>query len=149
MVMTHPSAAEELAIVERMAVAAPPVHQVMDLEQLMAVQQAASEVHVERSVTQYAVDLVQATRHPVSYGLPDLATVIALGASPRATLALVRGARALALLKGRDRATVQDVFDLVPEVFRHRLLLTYDAVARDLTPEHVVQRLLGSVPAAR
>ena len=148
-VMTHPSAAEELAIVERMAVTAPQVHQVMDLEQLLAVQQAASEVHVERSVAQYAVDLVQATRHPVSYGLPDLATVIALGASPRATLALVRGARALALVKGRDRATIQDVFDLVPEVLRHRLLLTYDAVARDLTPEHVIQRLLGSVPAAR
>jgi len=148
-VMTHPSAAEEMAIVERMSVQAPEVRQVMDLEQLREVQQAASTVHVDRSVAQYAVDLVQATRHPVGYGLPDLATVVALGASPRATLALVRGARALALLKGRDQATVQDVFDLVPEVLRHRLLLTYDAVARDLTPEHVIQRLLGSVPAGR
>lgn len=148
-VMGHPSAAEELAIVERMSVQAPTVNQVMDLDQLREVQQTAHAVHVDRSVAQYAVDLVQATRHPVSYGLPDLATVIALGASPRATLALVRGARALALLKGRDRATVQDVFDLVPEVLRHRLLLTYDAVARDLTPDHVVQRLLGSVPAGR
>jgi MoxR-like ATPase len=148
-VMTHPSAAEELAIVERMSVVAPSVSQVMDLEQLREVQQAANTVHIERSVAQYAVDLVQATRHPVNYGLPDLATVIALGASPRATLALVRGARALALMKGRDRATIQDVFDLAPEVFRHRLLLTYDAVARDLTPDHVVQRVLGSVPAAR
>lgn len=148
-VMTHPSAAEELAIVERMSVAPPPVRQVIDLEQLQEVQRCAEAVTVDRSVAQYAVDLVQATRHPVSYGLPDLASVIALGASPRATLALVRGARALALMKGRDRATIQDVFDLAPEVFRHRLLLTYDALARDLTTDHVVQRVLGSVPAGR
>lgn len=148
-VMTHPSAAEELAIVERMSVAPPRVHQVIDLEQLQEVQRCAEAVTVDRSVAQYAVDLVQATRHPVSYGLPDLASVIALGASPRATLALVRGARALALMKGRDRATIQDVFDLAPEVFRHRLLLTYDALARDLTTDHVVQRVLGSVPAGR
>lgn len=148
-VMTHPSAAEEFAIVERMSVSAPPVRQVLDVEQLLEVQQAASAVQVDRSVVQYAVDLVQATRHPVTYGLPDLASVIALGASPRATLALVRGARALALMKGRDHTTIQDVFDLVPEVLRHRLLLTYDAAARDLTTDHVVQRLLGSVPAGR
>jgi MoxR-like ATPase len=98
-------------------------------------------------VSQYAVDLVQCTRSPDRFGLTDLSTVIGLGASPRASLNLVRGARALALMRGRSYATPQDVFDLAPEVLRHRLLLTYDALARDITTDHVVQRVLATVPA--
>jgi MoxR-like ATPase len=73
--------------------------------------------------------------------------VIGLGASPRASLNLVRGARALALMRGRSYTTPQDVFDLAPEILRHRLLLTYDALARDITADHVVQRILATVPA--
>ena len=74
--------------------------------------------------------------------------MIGLGASPRASLNLVRGARALAMLRGRSYTTPQDVFDLAPEILRHRLLLTYDALARDITTDHVIQRMLSTVPAA-
>ena len=146
-VLDHPTADEELTIIDRMSVRAPIPRQVMTLEQLVELQQRADTIFVDRSVSQYAVDLVQCTRHPDRFGLGDLATVIGLGASPRASLNLVRGARALAMLRGRSYTTPQDVFDLAPEVLRHRLLLTYDALARDITTDHVVQRILATVPA--
>jgi MoxR-like ATPase len=73
--------------------------------------------------------------------------MIGLGASPRASLNLVKGARAMAMLRGRTYATPQDVFDLAPEVLGHRLLLTYDALARDITADHIIQRILATVPA--
>jgi MoxR-like ATPase len=78
--------------------------------------------------------------------MADLAPVIALGASPRATLALVRGAKALALLRGRTYATPQEIFDIAPEILRHRLILTYDALARDISIENVLKRILSTVP---
>ena len=77
----------------------------------------------------------------------DLAEIVGLGASPRATINLVRGARALAMLRGRTYATPQDVFDLAPEILRHRLLLTYDALAQDITTDDVINRMLAAVPA--
>ena len=146
-VLDHPTADEELTILDRMSVRAPIPDQVMTLDQLVELQQRADTIFVDRSVSQYAVDLVQCTRYPDRFGLGDLATVIGLGASPRASLNLVRGARALAMLRGRSYATPQDVFDLAPEVLRHRLLLTYDALARDITTDHVIQRILATVPA--
>jgi MoxR-like ATPase len=146
-VMDHPSAAEELTIIDRMAVNPPVAQQVVDLDELIGLQQRCDAVFVDRSVTQYAVDLVQATRYPANFGLGELTPSIALGASPRASLNLVRGARALAVIRGRTYATPQDVFDVAPEVLRHRLLLTYDALARDITPDLLVNRILSSVPA--
>ncbi len=110
-------------------------------------QRKADAVFVDRSVAQYAVDLVQATRKPDLFGLAELQPSIGLGASPRASLNLVKGARALALIRGRTYATPQDVFDVAPEVLRHRLLLTYDALARDITPDMIVNRILETVPA--
>jgi MoxR-like ATPase len=146
-VMTHPTAHEELAILQRMTVSPPIASEVIDLEGLRMLQRAADNVFVDDTVQKYAVDIVQATRYPTRWNLADLEGVLALGASPRATLALVRGAKALALLRGRDFATPQDAFDIAPEVLRHRLLLTYDALARDITIEQVLQRLLSIVPA--
>jgi MoxR-like ATPase len=147
-VLDHPTADEELMILDRMSVRAPVPDQVISLDELIALQRRADTVFVDPSVSKYAVDLVQCTRYPDRFGLADLATVIGLGASPRASLNLVRGARALAMLRGRSYTTPQDVFDLAPEVLRHRLLLTYDALARDITADHVVQRILATVPAA-
>ena len=147
-VLDHPSADEEMAILDRMSVRAPVAQQVITLEQLRALQDTADKVFVDRTVSQYAIDLVQATRHPDRFGLDDIRQFIALGCSPRATLNLVRGARALAVLRGRTFATPQDVFDVAPEVLRHRLLLTYDALARDVTPDDLVHRILATVPAA-
>ncbi|HEY3485788.1 MAG TPA: MoxR family ATPase [Ilumatobacteraceae bacterium] len=147
-VLDHPSADEEMAILDRMSVRAPVAQQVITLEQLRALQDTADKVFVDRTVSQYAIDLVQATRHPDRFGMDDIQQFIALGCSPRATLNLVRGARALAVLRGRTFATPQDVFDVAPEVLRHRLLLTYDALARDVTPDDLVHRILATVPAA-
>ena len=144
--MGHPSADEEMTIVDRMSVSPPVAKQVIDLEGLADLQRRATQVFIDRSVQQYAVDLVQATRTPAQAGMADLAPVIALGASPRATLALVRGAKSLALLRGRTYATPQEIFDLAPEVLRHRLILTYDALARDISIEHVLSRVLSTVP---
>ncbi len=147
-VLDYPTPDEEMLIIDRMSVS-PPVpdagHHARRTDHRC--RNAADRVFVDRSVSQYAVDLVQCTRTPERFGLADLSTVIGLGASPRASLNLVRGARALALLRGRSYATPQDVFDLAPEVLRHRLLLTYDALARDITTDHVVQRVLSTVPA--
>jgi MoxR-like ATPase len=146
-VMGHPSAAEELTIIDRMAVNPPVAAQVIDLHELIALQRRTDAVFVDRSVSQYAVDLVLAPRHPDWFGLRELTPSSALGASPRASLNLVRGARALSLIRGRTYATPQDVFDVAPEVMRHRLLLTYDALAREITPDHIVNRILETVPA--
>jgi len=146
-VLDHPSPDEELTILDRMSISAPLADQVISVEELIDLQRRADQVFVDRSVAQYAVDLVQCTRTPERFHLPDLGAIIALGASPRATINLVRGARALAMLRGRTYATPQDVFDVAPEVMRHRLLLSYDALARDITPDNVVQRILATVPA--
>jgi MoxR-like ATPase len=146
--LPHPTADEELMILDRMSVTAPHARQVLTLDGLRDLQATADRVFVDRSVSKYAIDLVQATRHPDRCGLDDLSSAIALGVSPRATLNLVRGARAMAVLRGRSYTTPQDVFDIAPEVLRHRLLLTYDALARDITPDHVVNRILASVPAS-
>ncbi|MFK8022514.1 MAG: AAA family ATPase [Ilumatobacter sp.] len=148
-VLDHPTADEEMAILERMGItsAAPTPDQVISLDELIALQAHADDVFVDRSVAQYAVDLVQATREPERFGLHDLPGLIGLGASPRATINLVRGARAMAMLRGRTYATPQDVFDLAPEIMRHRLLLTYDALAQDVSADDVVNRILAAVPA--
>lgn len=148
-VLDHPSADEELTILDRMGVSSAVPHptQVISLDELIALQGRADQVFVDRSVSRYAVDLVQCTRSPDAFGLGDLGAVIFLGASPRATINLVRGARALAMLRGRSYATPQDVFDLAPEVLRHRLLLTYDALAREITADMVIQRILATVAA--
>jgi MoxR-like ATPase len=146
--LDYPTPDEEMMIIDRMSIEAPLADQVITLDQLSALQAQADRVFVDRSVSQYAVDLVQCTRTPDKFGLGDLSSVIGLGASPRASLNLVRGARAIAMLRGRTYATPQDVFDLAPEILRHRLLLTYDALARDITTDHVIQRMLSTVPAA-
>jgi MoxR-like ATPase len=145
--MGHPSSDEEMTIIDRMAVSAPTAEEVVNLDGLRALQQKAAAVFVDRSVQQYAVDLVQATRHPDKFNMADLGSVIALGTSPRASLALVRGAKALALLRGRTYASPQEVFDIAPEVMRHRMILTYDAMARDINVEQVIHRILATVPA--
>jgi MoxR-like ATPase len=146
-VMGHPTPDEEMVILDRMSVRPPRAERVVEIDELRELQQTADLVYVDRSVQQYAVDVVQATRNPARLGMDDLAPLIMLGASPRASLALVRGARALALVRGRAYATPQDVFDLAPEVLRHRLILTYEAIARDVSVEQILNRILSTVPA--
>ena len=148
-VLDYPSPAEEVEIVQRMGTAPPRASQVVELGTVQRLQKAVEQVYVDRSVLEYAVNLVLCTRTPENYGLPELRTYIELGASPRASIGLVRGGRALALLRGRNYLTPQDVFDVAPEILRHRLLLSYEALAQDIDVEQVLTRILSTVPAPR
>ncbi len=146
-VMHHPNREEELEIVDRVGVSIPIPNQVLDPQVVRDLQAVADDIYVDGTVKSYAVDVVHATRDPAAFGLGDLDGLVELGASPRASLGLVRGARALALMRGRSFATAQDVYDIAPEVLRHRLLLTYEALAREVSPDHVIARVLATVPA--
>nr|WP_052168910.1 MoxR family ATPase [Actinoalloteichus spitiensis] len=142
----YPSPEEEREIVYRMGVRAPDPQQVVDPRELSRLQDVASQVFVHHSLVDYVVRLVVATRTPAEHGLADVADWIAYGASPRATLGLVAAARALALLRGRDYVLPQDVVDIAPDVLRHRLVLSYDALADNVPVDHVVSRVLQTVP---
>jgi MoxR-like ATPase len=105
-------------------------------------------VFADRSIIAYAVSLVDATRHPGRHGLPELEPLIQYGASPRASLGLVQAARALALLRGRTHVVHHDVRDLAADVLRHRLVLSYDALADGVRPDKLIERLLAAVEPA-
>ncbi|MCC6438085.1 MAG: AAA family ATPase [Acidimicrobiales bacterium] len=145
----YPSPAEEVEIVNRMGVSPPVPRQMLDPEDVLALQQASRSVYVDRGVVDYAVSLVLATRAPRDFGLPELEEYLDYGASPRASLGLVAAARALALLRGRRYALPQDVFDVAPEILRHRLVLSYEAVAQGLHVDQISARILSTVPAPR
>jgi len=143
----YPTPVEEMEVVRRMGVRPPSAEQVMGPDELVALQEAADEVFVDTSVVDYAVRLVLATRAPADHGVPDAAPFLAYGASPRASLGLVAAARGLALLRGRSYAVPQDVFDVAPEVLRHRLVLSYEGLAEGIEPDAVLARVLSVVPA--
>ena len=143
----YPSEEEEFVIAERVTGPAVDVNAVADTFQLAALQRECRSVYCDPSLMQYAVKLVSATRRPAKYELPELARYITYGCSPRATIGLIEGAKALAMLRGRKYVLPEDMLDLVPDVFRHRLVLSYEALAEDLTPDAVVQRLLKKIPA--
>ena len=146
-VVTQPSYQEESAIASRMSVRPPHAEQVLTLEQLAALQTETENVFVHHAVQDYAVRLVMATREPATWGLADLAPFVALGASPRGTLGLLAAGRALAVLRGRRFLVPQDVYDVAPEVLRHRILLSYDALAQNVTVDDVLNRVLSTVHA--
>ncbi len=146
-VVGYPTAAEEAQIVARMGVGAPKAQQVLSLEQLIQLQAACDAVHVAPAVADYAVRLVLATREPAAYGLPELSELISWGGSPRASLGLVAGGRALALMRGRSYVLPQDIFDIAPDVLRHRVVPSYEALAQGLSVEQILARLLSTVHA--
>ncbi|MGH9210396.1 MAG: AAA family ATPase [Acidimicrobiales bacterium] len=145
-----PTPAQELEIVQRMGIT-PPVPEVkLSLDDLRRLQRAAREaVYVDRAVLDYAVNLVLATRDPARCGRNDLVPLISYGASPRASLGLVAAARALAVLRRRSYVLPQDVFDVAPEVLRHRLVLSYEALAEGIDVETILARVLSTVVAPR
>src|SRR6478672_100819 len=145
----HPNYSEETEIARRMGVHPPTAELVLTSEQLLAMQALADDVFVHHAVADYAVRLVMATRDPAAWGVPDLAPHLTLGASPRATLGLIAAGRAIALLRGRRYLLPQDVFDVAPEVLRHRLILSYDALASNVTSDDLIRRLLSTITAPR
>ena len=148
-VVGYPSGREEAEIVRRMSSHRPVAEPVFEPGQLRALQAVTDDVFVHDAVLDYAVRLVLATRQPAAHGLPDLASLIEHGASPRATLGLVAGGRALALLRGRGYVLPKDVYDVSRDVLRHRVLLSFDAVADGVQPADVVERIVGTVLAPR
>jgi MoxR-like ATPase len=149
LVVEHPSYEEETEIARRMSVHPPEAREVLSPEMLVALQTAGDDVFVHHAVADYCVRLVMATRDPARWGLPDLGSQIALGASPRATLGLLAAGRALALLRGRRFLVPQDVYDVAPEVLRHRVLLSYDALAAGVRVDEVIARILQVTSAPR
>jgi MoxR-like ATPase len=152
-VVGYPSPAEELEIARRSGAAGVPlgmsrIQRVMTTARLQELQDLAQRVYVDTAVAQYAVDLVMATREPELRGLPELGPLIDFGVSPRATLGLIDAARSLALMRGRGYALPQDVFDVARDVLRHRLMLTYEALAENRSADDILNRLLSVVAAA-
>jgi len=145
----YPSHREEMTIVERMGVRPPHADKVLTPAGLIRLQAAADDVFVDPAIIDYAVQLVQATRDPMRAGLTLLTGQIAYGASPRASLALVAAARGLALLRGRTYALPQDVSDCYLDVCRHRLVLSYEALADDVTPDALLAHVLERVHPPR
>ena len=144
----YPSEEEEFVIVDRVTgVAEPSVAAVATPEQLSALQRECRSVYVDPSLMQYGVRLAAATRNPERYGLPELAKYLSFGASPRAPIHLIEGARALAYLRGRTYVLPEDVTDLVPDVFRHRLVLTYEALAEGMTADTLILRIMQRIAA--
>ena len=143
----YPTEEEEFVIVQR--VIGPPVTPaaVATTDQIAALQAECRKVYVDPSLIQYAVRLISATRTPEKHGLKDLRRHITFGASPRATINLTEGARALALLRGRTYALPEDMTDLVPDVLRHRVTLSYEGLSDGLTPDAVIDRIMRAVPA--
>jgi MoxR-like ATPase len=143
----YPSEEEEFVIVERVTGAALDVAEVATTEQLGALQRECRNSYVDPSLIQYAVRLAAATRDPAQYGIKDLARYLSYGASPRASIHLIEAARALAHLRGRAYVLPEDVSDLAPDVLRHRLVLSYEALSDALAPDEIVQRIMRNIPA--
>jgi len=142
----YPTATEEFVIVERMTQALQSAAQVLTPEQLLALQNQAAQVYVDPALMEYAVKLVAATRDPQSVGQGELAQYLTFGASPRASINLILAARALALLRDRTYALPEDVRDLALDVIRHRLVLSYEALADNVDSDTLLNRILGTVP---
>jgi MoxR-like ATPase len=143
----YPEPEDEAAVVD-VAVSAPPrLEERLTAHDLVRFRDDVGAVIVDREVVAYAVALADATRHPDRHGLADLSRLIAYGASPRGPIGLVQCARALALLRGRRHVLASDVRDLAPEVLRHRLVLSYDALSDGVDADEILEKVLEAVPA--
>jgi MoxR-like ATPase len=142
----YPTEDDEFVIVQRVIAGGAQVSGVVTLEELQMLQAQCRHCYVDPSLVHYAVKLISATRFPERYGLEKLKGLLSFGASPRASIGLIEGARALALMRGRDYALPEDVADLVPDVLRHRLVLSYTALAEGKTPEAIIQEVMKAVP---
>jgi MoxR-like ATPase len=142
----YPTGEEELQIMRRMSTGAPEdIEPVVTPAEIIRARSAVEMIYMDPQVERYIVDLVLATRDPKAYGLSDLGELIAFGASPRATICLAKTARAHAFLQHRGFVTPDDVRAMGMDVLRHRVLVTYEAEAEEVTPEDIVRRILDSV----
>jgi MoxR-like ATPase len=142
----YPTEDEEFVIAERVTGRPVEVNAVADTFQLAALQRECREVFCDPSLMQYAVKLVGATRRPEVYGLAEIGKYLTFGASPRATIGMVEGAKALAMLRGRRYVLPEDMSDLVPDVLRHRIVLSYEALAENVNADDLVAKVMARIP---
>jgi MoxR-like ATPase len=145
----YPTYDDEIVVMERVTGPAIGLRTLLTSDHLLRIQQQVEQVYVDRRVTAYAATLVTATRMPASHGLETLAPFIQFGGSPRASINLILGGRALALIRGRQYVLPQDVAELLPDVLRHRLVLSYDGIAAGITPETIIAAVLEHYPPPR
>ena len=142
----YPAHDEELTVVARSLEQAPELAQVLSLDELIALQQQATQVYVDPALISWTVDVATATRRPAEHGLGEIADYVSFGASPRGPISLVSAARALALIRGRDYVVPGDVDALVRDAFRHRLVLSYRALAEEVAPDTILDQVLAVMP---
>ncbi len=142
----YPSEEEEFVVAQRVTGTPVQVSAVASMGQLAELQQECRKVYVDPSLMQYAVKLVSATRRPAQYGLADIARYLSFGASPRATIGLIEGARALAYMRGRSYSLPEDMTGLVGDVMRHRLVLSYEALADGLSADQIIRQVMQKIP---
>ncbi len=142
----YPAHDEELTVVARSLEAPPALQQVLSLDDLKSLQTEAAQVYVDPALISWSVDVATATRRPRDHGLDDLGEYIAFGASPRGPISLVAAARALALIRGRDYVVPGDMEALARDAFRHRLVLSYRALAEEVSPDGLLDQVLAAVP---
>ncbi|MBE3558920.1 MAG: AAA family ATPase [Ktedonobacteraceae bacterium] len=145
----YPSYEEEIAIVERVMGPAITLRPLLSIETLLDIQRAVTEIYVDPRVISYAATLIKATRAPAKHDLEQFDTALLFGGSPRASINLIVGARAIALMRGRSYVLPRDVADLVPDVLRHRLVLSYEGIAQGITAESILSALLDRYPPPR
>src|ERR671918_436254 len=145
-VVDYPSFSEEMEVVRRSLLEPARLRRVLAPDEVLAYQKTAMAIYVDRPVSEYAVALTLATRDPAGFGKPALEPYISFGASPRGSINLVRAAQCLALMRGRRYALPADVQDLAKDVLRHRMVLTYEALAEEITPDKILDELIEAVP---
>ena len=143
----YPEHDEELTVVQRSLTAPPELRRVLELESLRELQAATRAVYVDPGIVSYTVQLATATREPATYGLAEMAPYVSFGASPRGPISLVQAARALAFVRGRDYVTAQDVDALAKDALRHRLVLSYQALAEQVDADLILDAVLAKVTA--
>jgi MoxR-like ATPase len=143
----YPSPTEEFVIVERMTGFTEAVQKVLTTEQLLELQKKAyGEVYVDPSLIEYAIRIVTATRQPKDFGLKELEPYILFGASPRASINLILTAKALAFVRGRSYVLPQDVVDMAPDVLRHRLVPSYEALSDNISSDDLLRQIFDRIP---
>jgi MoxR-like ATPase len=146
-IVGYPDFAEETSIVHRSLQAAEELERVLSPDELDAFQRTASSIYVDRSLVEYAVRLTSATRRPDDYGLSELAPYVDFGASPRGAVGLVHAAQAMVFIRGRNYVLPQDVKAIAKDVLRHRLILTYEALAEEISADEVLDEVFEAVRA--
>jgi MoxR-like ATPase len=142
----YPLHDEELTVIQRSLVAPPELKQLLTIEELRAVQVEVRGIYVDPGLVSYALQLATATRRPAEFGLPELSRFISFGASPRGPISLIHAARALAVVRGRDYVLVQDLQELIKDALRHRLVLSYEALAEQRSPDSLLDEVVAAVP---